>query len=223
MNGRSCRSTSFSCRGQFVGLTALFVVALGAAMPASAQPPTELFFSEYVEGSGNNKALEIFNGTGSGDRPRGRRLRRPDLLQRQCDAGQHDRADRHGRRRRRLRGGQQQRDSAPVIATADQITGSVNFNGDDAVVLRKGGDGDRLDRRGGLRPRQPSGAPARPRPRTTRCAARSTSAPATPIDDRPLRSLARVGRLRPGHLRRPRQPTSRPAPARSCRRPRRCC
>jgi len=24
---------------------------------------TEIFFSEYVEGSGNNKALEIFNGT----------------------------------------------------------------------------------------------------------------------------------------------------------------
>jgi predicted extracellular nuclease len=27
--------------------------------------PTELFFSEYIEGSGNNKALEIFNGTGA--------------------------------------------------------------------------------------------------------------------------------------------------------------
>ncbi|MCB9078695.1 MAG: lamin tail domain-containing protein [Anaerolineaceae bacterium] len=27
--------------------------------------PVELFFSEYVEGSGNNKALEIYNGTGS--------------------------------------------------------------------------------------------------------------------------------------------------------------
>jgi len=27
--------------------------------------PTELFFSEYIEGSGNNKALEIFNGTGT--------------------------------------------------------------------------------------------------------------------------------------------------------------
>lgn len=27
--------------------------------------PTDLYFSEYVEGSGNNKALEIFNGTGT--------------------------------------------------------------------------------------------------------------------------------------------------------------
>ena len=25
----------------------------------------ELFFSEYIEGSSNNKALEIYNGTGS--------------------------------------------------------------------------------------------------------------------------------------------------------------
>ena len=38
-----------------------FVFALGNA---SAQP-TELFFSEYVEGSSNNKALEIYNGTGA--------------------------------------------------------------------------------------------------------------------------------------------------------------
>lgn len=30
---------------------------------ASAQTPTDLFFSEYVEGSGNNKALEIYNPT----------------------------------------------------------------------------------------------------------------------------------------------------------------
>jgi predicted extracellular nuclease len=38
-------------------------------LPLAVQPawaaPTELFFSEYVEGSSNNKALEIFNGTGS--------------------------------------------------------------------------------------------------------------------------------------------------------------
>jgi hypothetical protein len=30
---------------------------------ASAQAPTDLFFSEYVEGSGNNKAVEIYNPT----------------------------------------------------------------------------------------------------------------------------------------------------------------
>jgi predicted extracellular nuclease len=45
-------------------------LALGALLPflapapARAQP-TDLFFSEYIEGSSFNKALEIFNGTGS--------------------------------------------------------------------------------------------------------------------------------------------------------------
>ena len=39
--------------------------ALASALPVQAQPPTELFFSEYVEGSSNNKAIEIFNGTGA--------------------------------------------------------------------------------------------------------------------------------------------------------------
>jgi hypothetical protein len=34
-----------------------------SAFFASAQTPTDLFFSEYVEGSGNNKALEIYNPT----------------------------------------------------------------------------------------------------------------------------------------------------------------
>ena len=32
---------------------------------STAAAPTELFFSEYLEGSGNNKALEIYNGTGA--------------------------------------------------------------------------------------------------------------------------------------------------------------
>ena len=32
---------------------------------ARRQRPTELYFSEYIEGSSNNKALEIYNGTGA--------------------------------------------------------------------------------------------------------------------------------------------------------------
>ena len=46
---------------------ALLVAAAGPLAPssASAAPPVELFFSEYVEGSSNNKALEIYNGTGA--------------------------------------------------------------------------------------------------------------------------------------------------------------
>ena len=41
------------------------LAACAAATPSQAQQPAaaELFFSEYVEGSSNNKALEIYNGT----------------------------------------------------------------------------------------------------------------------------------------------------------------
>src|SRR6266511_267026 len=38
---------------------------LGLWTGTAAAAPTELFFSEYVEGTSNNKALELFNGTGS--------------------------------------------------------------------------------------------------------------------------------------------------------------
>jgi len=41
----------------------LFTFAFLSAVFTSAQTPTDLFFSEYVEGSGNNKALEIYNPT----------------------------------------------------------------------------------------------------------------------------------------------------------------
>jgi hypothetical protein len=48
-------------------LTAILAVpvAVGLAAPAGGATPTDLFFSEYVEGSGFNKAVEIFNGTGA--------------------------------------------------------------------------------------------------------------------------------------------------------------
>lgn len=47
-----------------------FALALGALVPLAAASPTravstDLFFSEYVEGLGQNQALEIFNGTGA--------------------------------------------------------------------------------------------------------------------------------------------------------------
>ncbi len=46
-------------------LVLLFMFAFLTTLFASAQTPTptDLFFSEYVEGSGNNKALEIYNPT----------------------------------------------------------------------------------------------------------------------------------------------------------------
>ena len=40
------------------------VVFLAVLVPSAGAVPSELFFSEYIEGSGFNKALEIYNGTG---------------------------------------------------------------------------------------------------------------------------------------------------------------
>jgi len=50
-------------------LLAFFFALPGGAVAAPNAPegfgPTDLFFSEYIEGSSNNKALEIYNGTGA--------------------------------------------------------------------------------------------------------------------------------------------------------------
>ncbi len=49
-----------------VGVTLLTTfLPLAAPRPVAAAAPTDLFFSEYIEGSSNNKALEIYNGTGA--------------------------------------------------------------------------------------------------------------------------------------------------------------
>ncbi len=44
---------------------ALSLFTLVSVAKLNAQVATDLFISEYVEGSGNNKAIEIFNGTGA--------------------------------------------------------------------------------------------------------------------------------------------------------------
>ena len=106
------------------------------ALPLSAAP-TELFFSEYIEGSSNNKALEIYNGTGApvnlaanaysiqmffnGSSSPGLTIN----LTGTVAAGDvyvvaHSSAN------------------ATILAQADQTSGGGWFNGDDAVVLRKG-------------------------------------------------------------------------------------
>ncbi len=43
------------------------VLAIAAMLAACARPAAaqELFISEYIEGSSNNKAIEIYNGTGA--------------------------------------------------------------------------------------------------------------------------------------------------------------
>ncbi len=113
----------------------LACLLLLAAVPAAAQ--TELFISEYIEGSSNNKAIEIYNGTGAavnlasggyniqmyfnGNPAAGLTIN----LTGTVAAGDvyviaHSSAN------------------AVILAQADQTNGSGWFNGDDAVVLRKG-------------------------------------------------------------------------------------
>jgi predicted extracellular nuclease len=107
------------------------------AAPAAAAGPTDLFFSEYIEGSSNNKALEIFNGTGA-----------PVDL---AAGGYNVQMCFNGSPTCSLTINlvgtvgtgdvfvlAQATASAGILAQADQTNASGWFNGDDAVVLRKG-------------------------------------------------------------------------------------
>ena len=104
--------------------------------PVFAQS-TELFFSEYVEGSSNNKALEIFNGTGAA----------VDLAAGGYNVQMHFNGNPVAGLTINLTGTVAAGDvfvlahasaAAAILAGADQTNGSGWFNGDDAVVLRKG-------------------------------------------------------------------------------------
>jgi predicted extracellular nuclease len=120
---------------RWVVLAALVLVGL---VPAAQAQPTELFFSEYVEGSSNSKALEIFNGTGSAINL--------------AAGGYNVQMFFNGAvtplRTISLTGTVASGDvyvfappgaAAAILAVADQLdTNNTWFNGDDAVVLRKG-------------------------------------------------------------------------------------
>ena len=121
----------------------LAALALGAALVpmtavgSTAATATELYFSEYVEGSSNNKALELYNGTGApvdlaaagynvqmffnGSATAGLTV---DLVGTVAPGDVFVLA--------------QSAAGAAILAQADQTNGSGWFNGDDAVVLRKG-------------------------------------------------------------------------------------
>lgn len=102
-----------------------------------AANPTELFFSEVIEGSSNNKALEIYNGTGgsvdlnaggynvqiffNGNASAGLTI---NLTGTVADGDVYVIA--------------QSSANATILAQADQTNGAGWYNGDDAVVLRKG-------------------------------------------------------------------------------------
>lgn len=110
-----------------------------AAAPASAAAPSELFISEYVEGLSNNKALEIYNGTGAA----------VDLAAAGYNIQVFTNGNPTGGSPIALTGSVANGDAYvlanststndPVLrAAADQFSGSVTYNGNDAVALRKG-------------------------------------------------------------------------------------
>ncbi len=100
---------------------------------------TELIISEYVEGSSNNKAIEIFNGTGSavnlgdnsyilefyfnGNSSAGSTVNLSGTI---ADGDVFVVADNDA--------------SAGILAVTDQTHSGTFFNGDDAVVLKKGAE-----------------------------------------------------------------------------------
>ncbi len=121
-----------------VPATALGIGA-GLTPPAGAATPTDVFFSEYVEGSGFNKAIEIFNGTGAAiDLAAGGYTLElysngaPAPTQTVALAGTAADGDVFVVSRS---------DADPaLVAQADQLAPNVaNWNGDDAVALRKAG------------------------------------------------------------------------------------
>lgn len=106
-------------------------------VPSAQAAPGELFISEYIEGSSNNKALEIFNGTGAAINLAAGGYSVQMFFNGSPSAGLTI----------NLTGtvddgdvfvlAQSSADPA-ILAQADQTNGSGWFNGDDAVVLRKG-------------------------------------------------------------------------------------
>jgi predicted extracellular nuclease len=127
---------NFSRLFSFFAILALMLIAL-PMQNAHAATPTELFFSEYIEGSSNNKALEIYNGTGSSI----------DLTAGGYNVQMFFNGNPVSTLTINLTGTVANGDvfvlaqaaaNATILAQADQTNGSGWFNGDDAVVLRKG-------------------------------------------------------------------------------------
>ncbi|MCC6222467.1 MAG: tandem-95 repeat protein [Thermoleophilia bacterium] len=112
-------------------------VALAARLAPAQAAPTELFFSEYVEGSSSNKALELFNGTGA-----------PVTLTGVYDVQIFANGSATATATIPLTGTVADGDVfvlaqvnavAAVVAHADQTTANFLYNGDDAIALRRAG------------------------------------------------------------------------------------
>lgn len=107
------------------------------AVELRAAAPSDLFFSEYIEGTSNNKALEIFNGTGAPI----------DLAAGGYSVLMYFNGSTAPLTTIPLVGTVANGDvfvlaqglaNATILAQADQTSGASWFNGDDFVVLRKG-------------------------------------------------------------------------------------
>jgi Ca2+-binding RTX toxin-like protein len=116
---------------------AALCLALVALPAAASAAPTELFFSEYVEGSGNNKALEVYNGTAA-----------PVTLTGVYDVQIFANGSTTATATIGLTGTVAPGDvfvlarslaDPAVLAVADQTTTNFLYNGNDAVALRNAG------------------------------------------------------------------------------------
>jgi predicted extracellular nuclease len=127
-------------RSFFIAVAASFaLLALaGARLEPAKALSADLFFSEYIEGSSNNKALEIFNGTGS----------TVDLAAGGYQVRMYFNGNPAAGLTINLVGSvtpgdvfvlAQSSADPPILAQADQTNGAGWFNGDDAVALTKGG------------------------------------------------------------------------------------
>jgi predicted extracellular nuclease len=132
---RSARQTLFVFT--LIGLTVFLMIRMPAT-PTSAAT-TDLFISEYIEGSSSNKAIEIYNGTGVA----------VDLAAGSYVLQLYSNGSPTASQSLSLTGTIANGDvfvlanslaNATILAQADvQNNTVINFNGDDAVVLRKGG------------------------------------------------------------------------------------
>ncbi|WP_200210872.1 lamin tail domain-containing protein [Micromonospora coerulea] len=116
---------------------AVTATAIGVAPPAASAASSDLFISEYVEGSSNNKAIELYNGTGA---PVDLAAASYQLQLFFNGATTSTNVALSGT----VAAGDvfvfAASSAAPaILAQADQTYGSSLYNGDDAIVLRKGG------------------------------------------------------------------------------------
>jgi len=118
-------------------LTGLVVLTHLCGVLVALAPPAELFFSEYVEGSSYNKAIEICNGSGEAVDLGGGMYNVQIFYNGALTPGATI----------WLTGtvaasdvyvlGHVSASATGILSQADQLSGNVSFNGNDAVVLRK--------------------------------------------------------------------------------------